>query len=488
MSKVFIGRGLAVLGLVASLQLGCSGGSDVSDESESAEAGLGTATFELMMVPSSVGCVRITASGLQGEVTKEFGLSSGASTAQLLMERLPLGTLTVTGYAYDGTCANVGNSPPAWIADTETARLEPGVVSNLSLTFRKNNPVTASVNFVGNVQALAAGQYANAIIIDGLVYMWGTLGTTVYKTPTKISGTLTDMVDVAVGWDHACATKSNGQVWCWGANASGQLGPGIAKGTSSVTPVQVSTGLKYGMVAAGDGFTCAEEPAANKLWCWGKDVLSPAQTFSTPWLEDSHAIREFAASNNHVCTADSVGTQWCWGSNSNGQVDPDGSGTTAATSSGVIKSAVDVAASTYATYYVMADGTIRAWGANHRSQLGIGTSIETTDIVTVSGITTAIAVAAGGSGSHACALLESGSLKCWGDNGDGQVGNETTTDAATPITPTGLPLVERVAAGGEHTCALTRDHELYCWGRNYGYQLGDGTQDSAFKPKRIVLP
>ena len=137
-----------------------------------------------------------------------------------------------------------------------------------------------------------------------------------------------------------------------------------------------------------------------------------------------------------------------------------------------------------ATCVVLSSGPVQCWGHNERGQLGRGTGEDFSAIpMAVDGIASAKAVAVGA--SHACAVLAEGSVRCWGSNNSGQLGNGTTTDAATPVDVTGLSTARTVAAGAAHTCALLADGTVQCWGDNSTYQLGNGTTAESRRPVTV---
>ena len=187
-----------------------------------------------------------------------------------------------------------------------------------------------------------------------------------------------------------------------------------------------------------------------------------------------------SASGAHSCALLPDGTLSCWGYNEFGQL---GNGTTVDTSTAVavagITGATAVSAGHHHTCALLGDGTVRCWGANQFGQLGDGTATtDTTPVpVAVGGITTAVAVTTGA--YHACALLADGTVRCWGYNEFGQLGNGATASSSTPVTVAGLAAPTVVTAGAYHTCALLADGAIRCWGRNDYGQLGDGnTPDS----------
>ena len=137
--------------------------------------------------------------------------------------------------------------------------------------------------------------------------------------------------------------------------------------------------------------------------------------------------------------------------------------------------AVALAAGYGHTCALLSNATLRCWGENREGQLGNGTTANpgTAQPVAVSGITGATAITTGA--YHTCALLGNGTVRCWGRNGQGQLGNGTFTNSSTPVAVSGLTGVAAVSGGGVHTCAVLTDGTVRCWGENEFGQLGNGT-------------
>ena len=86
---------------------------------------------------------------------------------------------------------------------------------------------------------------------------------------------------------------------------------------------------------------------------------------------------------------------------------------------------------------------------------------------------------------HACALVRSGEVLCWGGNAFGQLGDGTTVNRPAPAVVPGIGPVAHIAAGSKHTCVVTVAGAVLCWGSNADGQLGDGTTVSRARPGRV---
>ncbi|GIV95655.1 MAG: hypothetical protein KatS3mg057_0312 [Herpetosiphonaceae bacterium] len=199
---------------------------------------------------------------------------------------------------------------------------------------------------------------------------------------------------------------------------------------------------------------------------------------------------QISAGWDHSCVVLADGTARCWGANGAGQL---GDSTTTSSSSPVVVGGatpltdiVALSAGGSHSCALVADGTARCWGNNGDGQLGDGTTTDSASPVVVGGVTPLTDIVALSVGyAHSCALLVDGTARCWGRNDYGQLGNGTTTDSASPVVVGGAtPLTDIVAlsAGGEHSCALLVDGTARCWGANGSGQLGNGTRMSSPSP------
>jgi alpha-tubulin suppressor-like RCC1 family protein len=189
----------------------------------------------------------------------------------------------------------------------------------------------------------------------------------------------------------------------------------------------------------------------------------------------------------HACVLLSSGAIKCWGQNAYGQL---GDGTATNSSAPVNVSTLSsgvraISAGLLFNCGLLNTGAVKCWGQNSNGQLGDGSTTQRYSPVDVSGLTSGVAAIESGY-YHACALLNSGAVKCWGNNGSGQIGDGTNANRYTPVDVSGLSSgVIAISAGFYHTCALLSTGAVKCWGLNTYGELGDGTTTTSSTPVNV---
>ncbi len=362
-----------------------------------------------------------------------------------------------------------------------------------ALTTWTGNPAT------GNGQACATTS-------TPALFCWGynasgQLGvgdTTNRTTPTQVPNPPSDTwTAVAAKGNTTCSRTTTGKErYCWGDNTYGQVGDGTT--TNRTSPVLLEGGTPSNSSGLGNNTSC-ELHTDNTLWCWG--LLNYGQVgvgvsthLDTPVA--SGAINLWTsptAGSLHACSLDVAHRLYCWGNNAYGEL---GLGTTAsaftATQVG-LATWIAVAAGTNVTCGIQTGGALYCWGQNNVGQLGqnFTSGLPQTSPIQV-GVATWIAVSVGA--SDACGIQTGGTLYCWGSNATGEdgVGNVTSpqlfpVESAVPAPSTGT--WASVAVGGAHTCARSTTGLAYCWGDNSSGELGRGNVVTpATTPVNIAAP
>ena len=286
-------------------------------------------------------------------------------------------------------------------------------------------------------------------------------------TPVQVlgvggSGFLTGITSVAAGTIHSVAVSGNGSVYAWGYGGFGQLGDGSTANTNRKTPVQVKdvagTGVLAGItsVAAGDSYSVAVS-SNGSVYAWGLNTSGqlgngtttnssiPVQVKDVAGTGVLAGITSVAAGTNHSVAVSSNGSVYAWGNNGLGQL---GNGSTTTPSrtpvqvlgvggSGVLAGITSVAAGTNHSVAVSSDGSVYAWGDNSQGQLGNGTIARSLTPVRVkdvagSGFLTGITNVAAGT-LHTVAVSSDGSVYAWGYNVQGQLGDGSNTRRLAPV-------------------------------------------------------
>lgn len=294
--------------------------------------------------------------------------------------------------------------------------------------------------------------------------------------PSNVVGLSFGVKMVDAGFSHTCALLEDGSVKCWGRNHKGQLGNG---GTSdSTSPVAASVSGATMITAGGDN-TCALL-SNGQVSCWGNEYGASPATVSGI----SGAV-QVTAGEAHVCALISGGSVRCWGKNATkGQ--PGNGSTDGAPSPVTVSGLSGVSYLSSGDNHVCAivSGSVYCWGYNGTGQIGMGSLTIHATPTQVAGLSN-ITVVTGGAG-HTCA--SDGSVTyCLGLNNSGQLGDgSTSTSPKNAVVVQGAFGATALAAGGYHTCAALKNGSVECWGRNGQGQVGDGTTTNRPTPVPVI--
>lgn len=438
-------------------------------------------------------CVLTTTGGVQCLGANYYGQLGNGTTAEsktpVAVAGLASGVIEIRANAYH-TCALLNSGAVRCWGANYSGQLGDGSTSD------RTKPVDVVGLDSGVAMLALGGAHSCAVMSSGAVKCWGNNGsgqlgdstTTHRTTPVDVVTLNRNVARVTAGSSHTCALLTSGVVKCWGNNSSGQLGNGASSiRTTLIDVVGLSSGVNT--IAVGRDTSCAVTTGGGAK-CWGSNYsgqIGDGTTIDRPAPVDVINLGEVSKitpSGSHSCALSNTGGVFCWGANYYGEL---GNGATNAqlqpvATSGLGSGVIDIAVGDYHSCALLTSGGVMCWGYNYYGQLGDNTTINRITPVAVFGLASGVkAITAGG--YHSCALLNSGAVYCWGANYYGQLGDGSTTNRSIPSASLGLGSgVSAVSAGGANTCVLLSNGAVYCWGANYDGQLGDGTTNNRATP------
>jgi alpha-tubulin suppressor-like RCC1 family protein len=393
-------------------------------------------------------------------------------------------TLAAAGLAgtiLAATAVPAAAAPAAGLAATAAAAAAPGVfgwgqngAGNLGIgtTAEQDTPVPVSVSQLAVQQLMTStGQnFSAALLAGGSVAAWGSNdygqlgdGTTHSRPTAAVVAGLFNITQISGGYGHMLAVDRNGRVWSWGNNEFGQLGNGTSSTIhgSNPTPVPVPDLTGITQVAAGSDYSLALA-ADGTVWAWGINSTgelgdgTKLDKDSPEKLPGLTGITQIASSGGTGYAVGAGGTVLAWGSNASGMLGNGTSGGFTLTPAPVpgLTGITQISSSSVVTLALAgASGTVRAWGDNDFGELGDGTTTShyAPEQLALTGVTQVSA----GVGA-AAAVLANGTLLTWGQNNVGDLGIGTH-DAASHLSPAPVPAltgVTRVSLGNAYGLAI----------------------------------
>lgn len=325
--------------------------------------------------------------------------------------------------------------------------------------------------------------------LDGSGYCWGSDATLQVGNgattgnqlvPAALSGGGT-WLSVNAGFESACGLKTDGTAWCWGEGQNGVIGNGAT--TDQNAPTAVGGGHTFKMIAMNNSAThaCGIRASDDALYCWGYNNEgglgdnTNTNRSSPTGVNGGGAWKYIATGYGNSCGIKTDDSLWCWGRNVFGAV---GDNTqvdkwvpTAVNGGGTWKR---VSIGYEHACGIKSDDTGWCWGYRANGEIGDGTYGARVLVPTaVSGGYKWKEISVGTWSS--CGIRTDGVLMCWGDNSRGQLGNNTTNTSNVPVAVSGGDTWRTISLGWLTACGIKTDDRGYCWGYNDPGTVGDNT-------------
>ncbi|GIE72882.1 hypothetical protein Apa02nite_089900 [Actinoplanes palleronii] len=395
------------------------------------------------------------------------------------------------------------------------------------------NAPAAGVTFT---QLTAGSTYTCGLGSDSTAYCWGQSGdgqlgigggSTTQASPVAVDApagvTFTQLSAGSGG--PTCGVGDDGQAYCWGFNAAGQLGNGDTETQYSPMAVNAPAGVTFTHVSAASNYSCGLAGDGG-AYCWGSndsgqlgdgstaDKLSPVAVDAPSGV----TFTQLDAGYTNACGLGSDDAVYCWGTNDHGQLgdggttnqsspvavplfapasspsptpSPSPSATPSPAPGGSVSPPVaQLAAGDYHTCALSDDDQAYCWGAGTSGQLGDGATVSRSHPVAVSAPAGVTFTQLTAGWTHTCGLGSDDAAYCWGSNLRGELGVEGATNRLTPAAvsaPAGVTFTQ-VTTREDHTCGLGSDTTAYCWGPNTRGELGVGDTAPRSVPVAVSAP
>ncbi len=369
-------------------------------------------------------------------------------------------------------------------------------------TVAKNIPFTPSNrNYTNVIRINANFDNTGVVLSDNTIRSWGS-----FSAGSSITS-ITNVIDLALGYEHGLLLLSNGTIKSWGKNTRGQLGDNTTNNslTTAVDVIGISNAI--GIAAGMYSSMALLSDGTIKMWGYnnfGQLGINSTITQNIPVSVYTSSTDTTPLSNVKLLTTSEISyLKSTWNSiiraselNLFVAVSSSGTGNRVMTSSTGISwtkrttpTTTSIASTVYVKYIsagfehslaLMSDGTVKSWGYNEYGQLGDGTTTNSNTPITISGLNNVIGISAGMWSSYA--LLSDGTIKSWGYNQHGELGDGTDIDKLTPVSVTGISTAINISNGDSHAIALLSDGTVKAWGTNYEGELGDGTNNGSLSP------
>ena len=492
----------------------------------------GYTIVELILVIALIGILSAIAMTSYGEITKRvavaqlkndlLGAAASMEKSKSLHSKYP-DTLP-TGFKFNSdtqfsgvgglTTFSIGNGTDYCIEASSTKRSDIGIFSISSYgssTTINNGSCAVALSLLSSFSISQKGSCS--VAMDNKVYCWGDnelgqLGNGMDYPSGTVAVDMTGVLSgktiksIASGIYHTCAIASDDKAYCWGWNTNGQLGNGSTE--TSYFPVAVDmsgvlSGKTIKSISAGSNFTCVIA-SDDRPYCWGSGANkqlgnNSTENSSVPVEVDMSGaltgkiVKSISLGEAHSCVIASDNNTYCWGWNSSGQMGDNtltGKAYPVAVVTGALggKTVKSISAGARHTCVIASDDFAYCWGANGSGQVGdnsTSTRLSPAAVVTGAlGGKTVKSISAGGVST--CVIASDDYAYCWGFNTYGNLGNNSTTQSLVPVEVDRSGVLSgktikslysgKLYSGYYYSCAIATDNRGYCWGIDFLNNLG----------------
>jgi alpha-tubulin suppressor-like RCC1 family protein len=367
-------------------------------------------------------------------------------------------------------CALLSDQTVRCWGQNVSGELGAGVV-DAGVVAPSRSPLPLPVTPLTNVTQIAAGGYGSgfgtscAAGAEGGLMCWGSNaigglglardGGAPSQSLVPLPLDVASVTDLALGGFFGCALTSDGGVSCWGDDSENELGRALDAGSFDPTPTRVALPSAATAVATGKYHACVVLQD-HAVACWGSaDHGEIGQVFdggvALPQPVPGVEATQITAGEVSTCAVTTAGAIVCWGSNQAGQlgrgdadaavVDPQAQPVALPPlASGA--TALQIASAVGSTCALLSDRTVWCWGDNAYGELGTGSAVPgfSARPAPVTGLANVVQIAAGPGAWTVCALLQDGSVRCWGLNDADQLGVDTSGDSGPDESPHPVPV------------------------------------------------
>jgi alpha-tubulin suppressor-like RCC1 family protein len=403
--------------------------------------------------------------------------------------------------AGDNHAAAIDKNGRAWTWGSNTN----GQLGDNSI-LSKNTPVSVyGTKTFCEISASGGTSYRYTLAVDknGAVWGWGSTfgaflgdGTILSRiTPVSVLGNVKTFCQITSGAVHTIAIDKNGRVWGWGGNGNGRLGDNST--IQRATPVSVLGATKtFCHISAGTAHTVALDKN-GRAWSWGQNnvgqlgdnsIIQRATPVSV--LGATKTFCRISTGIGHTIALEKNGRSWSWGQNSAGQLGDNSlsNRSTPIAVLGATKTFCQISTGTSYSLAIDKNGRVWSWGFNSTGQLGNNSvTSERTPVSVLGNVKTFCQITAGA--SFSVAIDRYGRLWSWGNNSEGQLGDNTIVSQRTPISVLGnVKTFCKISApsGGTFVVAIDKNGRAWSWGQNNVGQLGDNTIVSRRTPVSVL--